>query len=181
MYYDRYRLPYPEAMTEDLIARTRVSGQGRLLDLACGTGQLAFPLRRSFAEVWAAAKTMNAFLEANRPDRKAIIFSKRFWAGEAEYKPDPKTGKVDLSGHHNISRPSDGDYDYINFDYGLYDEKSGNWWHASHCDFPLSGDPECGRQFGQRRMTVYESNLQSYSMATRDFDSQVFCVAVGRR
>ena len=52
-YYDRYRLPYPEAMIEDLIARTGVSGQGRLLDLACGTGQLAFPLRRSFAEVWA--------------------------------------------------------------------------------------------------------------------------------
>src|SRR5271163_1790169 len=52
-YYDRYRLPYPEAMIEDLIARTGVSGQGRLLDLACGTGQLAFPLRQSFAEVWA--------------------------------------------------------------------------------------------------------------------------------
>jgi ubiquinone/menaquinone biosynthesis C-methylase UbiE len=39
--------------TEDLIARTGVSGPGRLLDLACGTGQLAFPPRRSFAEVWA--------------------------------------------------------------------------------------------------------------------------------
>ena len=52
-YYDRYRLPYPAAMIEDLIARAEVSGQGRLLDLACGTGQLAFPLRRSFAEVWA--------------------------------------------------------------------------------------------------------------------------------
>ena len=52
-YYDRFRLPYPEAMTEDLIARAGVSGHGRLLDLACGTGQLAFPLRRSFAEVWA--------------------------------------------------------------------------------------------------------------------------------
>lgn len=52
-FYDRYRLPYPEAMIEDLIARTEVSGRGRLLDLACGTGQLAFPLRRSFAEVWA--------------------------------------------------------------------------------------------------------------------------------
>src|SRR5580658_3572814 len=49
-YYDRYRLPYPAAMIEDMVARTGVSGQGRLLDLACGTGQLAFPLRRSFAE-----------------------------------------------------------------------------------------------------------------------------------
>jgi ubiquinone/menaquinone biosynthesis C-methylase UbiE len=53
-YYDRYWLPYPQAMTEDMIARTGVSGHGRLLDLACGTGQLAFPLRESFAEVWAA-------------------------------------------------------------------------------------------------------------------------------
>ena len=52
-YYDRYRLPYPEAMIEDLVARAGVSGHGRLLDLACGTGQLAFPLRRSFAEVCA--------------------------------------------------------------------------------------------------------------------------------
>lgn len=52
-YYDRYRLPYLEAMIKDLIARAEASGRGRLLDLACGTGQLAFPLRRSFAEVWA--------------------------------------------------------------------------------------------------------------------------------
>jgi SAM-dependent methyltransferase len=52
-YYDRYRLPYPEAMLTDLIRRAGVCGHGRLLDLACGTGQLAFPLRRWFGEVWA--------------------------------------------------------------------------------------------------------------------------------
>ena len=52
-YYDRYRLPYPEAMLTDLIRRAEISGHGRLLDLACGTGQLAFPLRRWFREVWA--------------------------------------------------------------------------------------------------------------------------------
>jgi ubiquinone/menaquinone biosynthesis C-methylase UbiE len=52
-FYERYRLPYPEAMIEDLAGRTRVSPGGRLLDLACGTGQLAFPLRRYIAEVWA--------------------------------------------------------------------------------------------------------------------------------
>jgi len=51
--YDRYRLPYPAAMIADLVRRAGVSGHGRLLDLACGTGQLAFPLRRWFAEVWA--------------------------------------------------------------------------------------------------------------------------------
>jgi len=52
-YYDRYRLPYPDALLADLVLRAEVSPRGRLLDLACGTGQLAFPLRRWFAEVWA--------------------------------------------------------------------------------------------------------------------------------
>ncbi|MGW1030252.1 class I SAM-dependent methyltransferase [Streptomyces sp. NPDC002577] len=52
-YYDRFRLPYPDAMIADLVRRTAPSGHGRLLDLACGTGQLAFPLRGRFADVWA--------------------------------------------------------------------------------------------------------------------------------
>ena len=51
--YERYRLPYPAVMIADLARRAQVSGRGRLLDLACGTGQLAFPLRHWFAEVWA--------------------------------------------------------------------------------------------------------------------------------
>src|ERR1700727_2088924 len=51
--YERYRLPYPAAMITELGRSAQVSGRGRLLDLACGTGQLAFPLRGWFAEVWA--------------------------------------------------------------------------------------------------------------------------------
>jgi SAM-dependent methyltransferase len=52
-YYDRYRLPYPDEMIGELARRAGGSGSGRLLDLACGTGQLAFALRHWFAEVWA--------------------------------------------------------------------------------------------------------------------------------
>jgi SAM-dependent methyltransferase len=52
-FYDRYRLPYPEALLTDLVRRAAVPERGCLLDLACGTGQLAFPLRRWFSEVWA--------------------------------------------------------------------------------------------------------------------------------
>jgi ubiquinone/menaquinone biosynthesis C-methylase UbiE len=51
--YDRFRLPYPEVLTADLISRVRPSRQGQLLDLACGTGQLAFALADFFAVIWA--------------------------------------------------------------------------------------------------------------------------------
>jgi SAM-dependent methyltransferase len=52
--YDRFRPPYPPALVTDLVARTGADGTGRLLDLACGTGQAAFALAESFAEIWAA-------------------------------------------------------------------------------------------------------------------------------
>jgi SAM-dependent methyltransferase len=51
--YDRYRVPYPAALTADLVGRTGADGTGRLLDLACGTGQITFALHDRFAEVWA--------------------------------------------------------------------------------------------------------------------------------
>lgn len=40
-------------MIADLARRAAPSGRGRLLDLACGTGQLTFPLRDRFTDVWA--------------------------------------------------------------------------------------------------------------------------------
>ena len=52
-FYDRYRRPYPKELLADLRRRLPISGSGRLLDLACGTGQIAFPLAEYFAEVWA--------------------------------------------------------------------------------------------------------------------------------
>ena len=77
-YYDRYRLPYPEAMITDLVQRAGVSGRGRLLDLACGTGQLAFPLRRWFTEVWAAD---------SEPDMVETVRAKAAAAGAGEVRP----------------------------------------------------------------------------------------------
>jgi SAM-dependent methyltransferase len=51
--YDRFRPPYPAALIADLITRTGADGTGRLLDLACGTGQAALAMASSFAEIWA--------------------------------------------------------------------------------------------------------------------------------
>ena len=50
-FYDRYRPPYPQRLFDDLCRRLPVSGKGRLLDLACGTGQIAIPLAPQFAEI----------------------------------------------------------------------------------------------------------------------------------
>jgi SAM-dependent methyltransferase len=51
--YDRFRVPYSETMLQELMARVKPSPAGRLLDLACGTGQVAFSLADRFADVWA--------------------------------------------------------------------------------------------------------------------------------
>ncbi len=76
-YYDRYRLPYPEAMVDDLVRRVQVSQHGRLLDLACGTGQLAFPLRRWFSEVWAVDQ---------EPDMVEVVRAKAAAGGAGEVR-----------------------------------------------------------------------------------------------
>lgn len=77
-YYDRYRLAYPEAMIGDLVRRAGVSGRGRLLDLACGTGQLAFALRRWFCEVWAVD---------SEPDMVELVRVKAAAAGAGDVRP----------------------------------------------------------------------------------------------
>lgn len=52
-YYAAYRVPCPEALLVDLREKAHVTGQGRLLDLACGPGRVAIPLAPYFSEVLA--------------------------------------------------------------------------------------------------------------------------------
>lgn len=52
-HYEKYRSGYPQALIGDLAERTSADGTRRLLDLACGTGQVSFALREYFAEIWA--------------------------------------------------------------------------------------------------------------------------------
>jgi SAM-dependent methyltransferase len=51
--YDRFRVPYPRELIADLVRRGGTGPRGRALDLACGTGQIAFAVREFFAGVWA--------------------------------------------------------------------------------------------------------------------------------
>ncbi|HEY2550638.1 MAG TPA: class I SAM-dependent methyltransferase [Streptosporangiaceae bacterium] len=106
-FYDRYRLAYPEAMIRDLAERALASGSGRLLDLACGTGQLAFALRPWFSEVWAVDQ---------EPDMVRVVRAKATAAGAAEVRAvvagaenlDAEPGHFDLvaigNAFHRLNR-----------------------------------------------------------------------------
>ncbi len=50
-YYARYRYQFPAKFFRHLVERCGLDGQGCLLDLGCGTGQLAIPLAAYFHEV----------------------------------------------------------------------------------------------------------------------------------
>lgn len=73
-YYDQYRLGYPDELIGELVRRAAGSGDGRLLDLGCGTGQLTFSLRQSFGEVWAVDQ---------EPDMVEVVRAKAASVGAA--------------------------------------------------------------------------------------------------
>jgi len=50
-YYARFRRGYPDELLQLLAERAGLDGTGRLLDLGCGTGQLAIPLAVRVEEV----------------------------------------------------------------------------------------------------------------------------------
>lgn len=76
-YYDRIRPPYPAGLIGDLADRAGADGTGRLLDLACGTGQLGFALQDRFAEIWAVDQ---------EPEMVAVVRDKAQAAGLSQLR-----------------------------------------------------------------------------------------------
>jgi len=83
-YYDRLRVPYPSALIEDLLGRAEVNGEGRLLDLACGTGQISFAMHRSFEEVWAVDQEPDMIGVGREKAEEAGVRNVRFLTSTAE-------------------------------------------------------------------------------------------------
>jgi SAM-dependent methyltransferase len=91
------RVLNPEAMIADLVRRAQVSQRGRLLDLACGTGQLAFPLRRWFSEVWAVDQ---------EPDMVEVVRAKAAAMGAGDVRPDSQVlsdAGFEAAGRHEFT------------------------------------------------------------------------------
>lgn len=82
--YDRFRVPYPPALIDDLVARAGLSGTGRLLDLACGPGRVTFALAEHFGEVVAIDQEEEsiAYAKARADERGASHVT--WLAGRAE-------------------------------------------------------------------------------------------------
>ena len=82
--YDEYRVPYPTVLFDDLCARAGVGDGGRLLDLACGTGQIALPLAKRFDEVFAVDQEAEAVAFGRAKAESLGIANIRWMVGTAE-------------------------------------------------------------------------------------------------
>jgi SAM-dependent methyltransferase len=106
-YYERYRLPYPAEMLEDLLTRVGATGAGRLLDLACGTGRLTLPLADRFATVVGVDQEPDAVERATERAAERGLTNVRFVVGRAE--DVDAGGDFDLvtiaTAFHRLDRP----------------------------------------------------------------------------
>jgi SAM-dependent methyltransferase len=93
-YYDRFRPPYPAQLLDDLRARVPLGASSRLLDLACGTGQIAFALAADVAEVWAVDQEPEMIALVERKAQRLDVANLRAVVAPAESVP--LDGRFDL-------------------------------------------------------------------------------------
>jgi len=70
-YYARYRPGYPKEFFRHVVKNFKLNGEGRLLDLGCGPGQLAIPFTKYFKEVTAMDPDSDMLKEGRLAAKKA--------------------------------------------------------------------------------------------------------------
>jgi SAM-dependent methyltransferase len=93
-YYDRFRPPYPSELVNDLRDRVPLDATSRVLDLACGTGQIAFALAADVAEVWAVDQEAEMIELVARKAQRLELSNVHTIAAAAEAVP--LDGRFDL-------------------------------------------------------------------------------------
>lgn len=114
----------------------------------------------------------NLFFSNQSPE-----YDKRFKPDDKAFLPDPKTGEIDMSRYYyepqsrikkDKQTGADIKSNYMNFDYGFWDETSKCFWHANHNDRKDAADP----------MIVIQTTRERFVKGYLDFDRIVFCVAL---
>lgn len=80
-FYARYRPGYPDEFLRHVVERFGLDGTGRLLDLGCGTGQLALPLAPHVAEAIGVDPETAMLVEAAAAARRSGIHNVRWLIG----------------------------------------------------------------------------------------------------
>ncbi|MFD0679109.1 MULTISPECIES: class I SAM-dependent methyltransferase [unclassified Paenibacillus] len=83
-YYSRYRPLYPSSLIRFLVNKFSLNGEGRLLDLGCGTGQLALRFNDWFEETVGVDTEPEMLDEANRLSNANRVDDVRWLQGRAE-------------------------------------------------------------------------------------------------
>lgn len=86
-YYSRYRPGYPEEFFDLISDAFGLDGRGRLLDLGCGTGQIAVPFAGRFEEVVAMDPEPEMIAEARRVIDQAEARNVALLQGSSEDLP----------------------------------------------------------------------------------------------
>lgn len=95
-YYSKFRLGYPDKFFAHLINKFSLDGNGRLLDLGCGTGQIAIPLSSSFKDVVAIDASSDMIKEAKISSAKVGATNIKYVTTESEKLPSLNIGTFDM-------------------------------------------------------------------------------------
>jgi SAM-dependent methyltransferase len=105
-YYDRFRPRYPLGMIGDLVAR--IGSGGVLVDLACGTGQVALPMAPHYDSVLAVDLEPDMVAVGSAAGRRAGIANVRWQVGRAEeleIAPGSVQAVTIANAFHRLDRP----------------------------------------------------------------------------
>jgi ubiquinone/menaquinone biosynthesis C-methylase UbiE len=72
-YYRRYRAGYPDAIFAKIVEHFKLDDRSRILDLGCGTGQLAIPFAKRHIAVIAVDPNVDMLTEGMRSELRAGV------------------------------------------------------------------------------------------------------------
>ncbi|MCL5103538.1 MAG: class I SAM-dependent methyltransferase [Armatimonadetes bacterium] len=122
-YYAKYRLPYPQELIDDLRMRAEITGNGRLLDLGCGTGEVALAMHTFFSEVWAVDQEPEMIEVGRRKAEQCGAANVVWMIGRAEDVEVPPNSFEMITMGSSFHR----------FDRRLIAERAWQWLPSGHC------------------------------------------------